>query len=292
MSLSARLVGCVSLQSNPAETGLDPHQFDAIRRILKRAGFTDSNTAQNLTTRLAATMDQYRSQTAVSGYGMTPREVDDRLRQLFRLAEQPDAPVGQIRARLKELPPEIRSEIEERAERRWPVYFGEPAPTNLAPGWLANLPRDRLVAILPSAISYGGKMVPGQLRKSGRRSRPHYEPMIRGVVRRSRPSSKSATGEVTTNGAETDGLANGRPRDDDALELISFLAMDWDLATGQGPVPGRSDETPFGDLVHQVFGWLGLPEATGALRRYWREWAQMVERAPATGGVESLEAPR
>ena len=35
---------------------------------------------------------------------------------------------------------------------------------------------------------------------------------------------------------------------------------------------------PFGDLVHQVFGWLGLPDATGALRRYWREWEQGVER--------------
>jgi hypothetical protein len=23
--------------------------------------------------------------------------------------------------------------------------------------------------------------------------------------------------------------------------------------------------------VHQVFGWLDLPDATGALRRYWRE---------------------
>jgi hypothetical protein len=100
--------------------------------------------------------------------------------------------------------------------------------------------------------------------------------MIRGVVRRSRPTSKSATGEVTTEEAE--GLANGRPRDDDALELISFLAVDWTLATEQPPVAGRSDKTPFGDLVHQVFGWLELPDATGALRRYWREWARRVER--------------
>jgi hypothetical protein len=258
--------------------GLDPDQLDSIRRILKRAGLTGLSTAQNLATKLVATMELYRSQTAVTGYGMTHRKIHDALLQLFRLAEQRDAPVGQIRARLKELPPEIISEIEERGERRWPVYFGEPAPTNLAHGWLANLPKDRLVAILPSSISYGGMMVPGQLRKSGRRSRPHYEPMIRGVARRSRPSSKSTTGELTTDGVEPGGLTNGRPRDDDALELISFLAIDFALATEQRPVPGRSDETPFGDLVHQVFGWLGLPDATGALRRYWREWARRVER--------------
>jgi hypothetical protein len=223
-------------------------------------------------------MEQYRSQTAVTGYGMTSREIHDRLRRLFRLAEQPDPPVGQIRAPLKEMPPEIRAEIEERAERRWPVYFGEPAPTNLPPGWLADLPKDRILAILPRSIPWGGMMVPGQLRKSGRRSRPHYEPMIRGVVRRSGSISKSATGELTSGGAATGGLANGRPRDDDALELISFLAMDFALATGQRPVPRRSDRTPFGDLIHQAFGWLGLPDATGALRRYWREWEQAVER--------------
>jgi hypothetical protein len=102
--------------------------------------------------------------------------------------------------------------------------------------------------------------------------------LIRGVVRRSRSSSKSATGEVTTEEAEADGLANGRPRDDDALERISFLAIDWALATGQLPVPGRSDKTPLGDLVHQLFGWLGRPDATGELRRYWRKWAQRIER--------------
>ena len=61
-----------------------------------------------------------------------------------------------------------------------------------------------------------------------------------------------------------------RPRDDTGLQLISFLAVDWTLATQRRPVPGRSDQTPFGDLVHQVFGWLELPDATGALRRYWR----------------------
>jgi hypothetical protein len=98
--------------------------------------------------------------------------------------------------------------------------------------------------------------------------------MILGVVRGSRPSSESAI----VDRSDCDGTGNGRPRDAAALRLISFLAIDWTLAAEQLPVPGRSDKTPFGDLVHQVFGWLELPEATAALRRYWRERARGVER--------------
>jgi hypothetical protein len=259
------------------EADIDPDQLDAIRRILKRARVANPDTMEDLAGAVAASINQYRSQTAAPGHGLTAREIHDRLRALFRLAELPDPPVGQIRARLKELPAEVLAEIEERAERRWSLCFDEPAPPNLAPGWVADPPKDRLVAILPSSISYGGRFAPGQLRKSGRRSRPHYEPMIHGVVRRARSTSQSATGELTAGGAEIGGLANGRPRDDDTLEFISFLAMDFALATGQRPVPGRSDRTPFGGLVHQVFGWLVLPDATGALRRYWREWAQAVD---------------
>jgi hypothetical protein len=49
--------------------------------------------------------------------------------------------------------------------------------------------------------------------------------------------------------------------------------MDWHDATGEAPRPGRSDYTGFGDLVHSVFQWLGLPEGSGThpLRRYWAD---------------------
>jgi hypothetical protein len=264
------------MSTTPA--GLHPDQLDSIRRILRRAGLTDLSTAQNLATKLVATMEQYWSQTAVTGYGMTHRKIHDALRQLFRLAEQRDAPVGQIRARLKELPQRVLADVEERAERRWPIYFKEPAPSRPTTAWLADVPADKLLEILPPSISNGGMIVPGRGRGSGRRSPPHYEPMIRGVVRGSQPSSRSATAEEMADTCAATLNAGGRPRDDDALELISFLAMDWALATEERPMPGRSDTTPFGDLVHQVFGWLGLPDATGALRRYWREWARRVDR--------------
>jgi len=179
-------------------------------------------------------MEQFQSRTAAPGYGMSHRKIHDRLRALLRLVELPDPPVGQIRVRLKELPAEIIAEIEDRAGRRWPHLFGEAASEILCHRWLPDLPRDDLVAILQYSISYGGMIVPGRGRGSDRRSQPRFEPLIRGVVRGS-AFGKSARGE------EADAVANGRPRDDVALELISFLAMDYALATGQRPVPGRSD---------------------------------------------------
>jgi hypothetical protein len=256
------------------DVSLDADQVDWIRRILKRAGITSPQTAETLARAVADTMAVYRAENAESEGATTFREKHDSLRELWRLAEQPDPPLGQIRARLRALPAEILSDIEERAERRWPLSFEEPAPGTPSKGWLAEVPEDRILKILPPSISYGGRFVPGRGRGSGRRSKPQYEPMILGVVRGSRPSSKAAIVERS----EYDRVPNGRPRDDAALQLISFVAMDWTLATEQRPVPGRSDQTPFGDLVHQVFSWLGLRDATGALRRYWREWARAVER--------------
>jgi hypothetical protein len=51
--------------------------------------------------------------------------------------------------------------------------------------------------------------------------------------------------------------------------LVMYLVVDWTLATGTRPDPGRSDAEPFGELVHHVFSWLALPGADQALRRYW-----------------------
>jgi hypothetical protein len=158
------------------------------------------------------------------------------------------------------------------------VHFEEPAPAAPTKGWLAQVPEDKLLRILPHSISNGGQWALGRGRGSRRRSRSQYEPMILGVVRGSQLPSKLATGQEAGGRSRADARPSGRPSDDAGLQLISFLAFDWALATEQRPVPGRSDKTPFGDLVHQVFGWLGLPNATGALRRYWREWARAVER--------------
>ena len=60
------------------------------------------------------------------------------------------------------------------------------------------------------------------------------------------------------------------------LTLIGGLAHAWERTTGAFPIAGRSDQTPFGDLVHSVFQWLGLDdgEAVYALRTFWKEVPQ------------------
>ena len=49
------------------------------------------------------------------------------------------------------------------------------------------------------------------------------------------------------------------------------LAVAWRSITGLEVRSGRSDRTPFGDLVHHVFCWLGLETAEQSLRRFWDE---------------------
>ena len=146
---------------------MNEDHFDAIKRTVKRAGVTNPGVAQVLSRNIAATISAYRVGMAKSGEAMSFREKHDRLRALHRLTERPDPPIGQIRARLKELPPKLLADIEDRAEGCWPSYFGEPAPTSSALGWLPDLPADKLVAILLSCISDGGRRVPGRARGSG-----------------------------------------------------------------------------------------------------------------------------
>jgi ABC-type cobalamin/Fe3+-siderophores transport system ATPase subunit len=46
--------------------------------------------------------------------------------------------------------------------------------------------------------------------------------------------------------------------------------MDWLLLSGEEPIAGRSDGSPFGDLVHSILQWQGIDyeRAEYALRQY------------------------
>ena len=189
--------------------------------------------------------------------------------------EQPDPPVGLIRALLKKLPDEVRAEVERRAERRWSVYFAAVAPPNFVARLARRAPQG------PTARTSAGR----HLHRGADSSRPRqgHRSAFEAALRARDPGSRAWGRSPLRNhpnrragqaGQRRRSQQGGRPRDDTALELISFLAVDWALATGERPIAGRSDGTPFGDLAHQVFGWLALPDATGALRRYWREHAR------------------
>ncbi len=223
------------------------------------------------------------------------RDAHDALRALWALAEDDDPPIGQLKARLARLPAAARESIGRRVptvmlrllgidlggpagelpERafdrflRWTktpeaVQLPEPPPP-LPKAMAEKLPAltgaepvslPLLVTALRALSSNGARPVQGRSRGGGKRSGPRWEPVIMGEVR----------------GAGTARHRGGRPANERHRQLVMHLACDWLNATGEPPKPGRSDNTGFGDLVHSVFAWLGLPDdsATYALRHYWR----------------------
>jgi hypothetical protein len=114
-----------------------------------------------------------------------------------------------------------------------------------------------LIAATRALSAEGGRIVPGRSRGAGKHSKPRLEPMIMGEVR----------------GAGAGRHRGGRPTNEDHRTLIMHLAIDWLLATSEPPKPGRSEGTGFGELAHNVFQWLSLPEGSAAyaLRQYWAD---------------------
>jgi hypothetical protein len=248
---------------------LDSEQHAWIQKILARTGVTAPEAAAALARNVATTMSDFT--TGREGGDLTFRKIHDRLRKLWRLADEADPEIGIIRGKLRTLPKATLNTIETRAERLWPIIFSEPAPIVSRPGWLCDAPKEKLAEIVRRSIAGGGVVIPGRRRGPYKRSQPRYEPLIFGVARGARVPSE-ATPIEGARVVKPDVIANGRPRDDEAIVLIMWLAVNWLEAMEQTPAPGRSDKTPFGELVHQVFSWLKLPDSTGALRRYWDEY--------------------
>jgi len=225
---------------------------DLLRSVLPCAGSAE---IARLDRAVSASMDAWRAERAAAG---TFRGASDALRGLWLLVASDDPPVGLIRCRVSALPVLALAEVERRARWLWPGMFGVSLPAAGLVAWSQDAAADDLIRGLRVVIAGGAGWVPGRLRPDGRRSRCHLEPDVLGVVRR---------------GVEAPGTThrhNGRPRDTAGVDLVMMLAVDWCVATGAMPQPGRSDETPFGALVHHVFGWLELDNASSALRRYWR----------------------
>jgi hypothetical protein len=196
--------------------------------------------------------------------GGTFREAHDSLRQLYELSHDDDQPVAQLRARIKTLPRRAIDFIDGRAPIVSRRLFRREPPITRFQEWAIDADRERLIRMTQVLSAQGGRWVKGRNRGAGKRSNARWEPEIMGENRGS--GTRDHRGGAPTNGAE--------------LELIGFLAFDWQCATGNRPKPGRSDKTGFGDLVHSVFQWLCLPEgaATYALRRYWS--ALKMRKAP------------
>jgi hypothetical protein len=193
--------------------------------------------------------------------GLVPfRELHDALADLWKLLAEDDPAIGLIRARVPKLPPEALKLMDRRAEWLWPKVFGQALSGGGVLDWSTSANPAELIRGLRLIIADGAAPVPGRRRPGGRQSRASMQPDILGVVRGSLENRSGST-------------FNGRPPEIAADQLVMWLALDWLHATGQPPKPGRSDSTPFGNLVQHIFGWLRQDNASAAMRRYWRSVA-------------------
>jgi hypothetical protein len=157
-----------------------------------------------------------------------------------------------LRARLHRLPRRAMDELDTRAQHLIPRLFpGETADQGFL-AWAKGAAGKKLIEAVRVLSADGGQRV-SRSRGGGKRSRPRLEPLILGQVR----------------GAGGGRLKGGRPSHNAQDNLVTHLAIDWNLVTEVGPSPGRSDYQGFGDLVHSVFQWLDECSPDQALRRFW-----------------------
>jgi hypothetical protein len=123
-----------------------PMQLDPeLERLLAHAGVKGRKAAEALAADVSATMSAFGADLAAELDGQPFRATHDRLRALWRLADESDPRIALIRGGLKELPAEALAAIEERAQMLWPIVLRKPAPTEVGPGWLANADRSDLL---------------------------------------------------------------------------------------------------------------------------------------------------
>lgn len=220
--------------------------------VLRRAGLHQSRAVGTaLAARVGATLEAFGAWEEAPALSAQRRV----LQELAQFVLSDDPSIGQIRARVSALPDGAIRHLERRAANQ---SFGTTADAGSGLDirhWAQTAERGELIAQLRLWLLDGGILAEGRKRPGGKQSAPSFAPIILGGGRGTGIAQK---------------IKGGRPRKDDLVTLIGFLAVDWLQATGLEPDPGRSDGTPFGDLVHTVFGWLGFPEqATQALRTYW-----------------------
>ena len=259
-----------SNESSPNPSELDEEKRDILRGVLRQAGAKSTKeVVERLIAAIEPLMADYR-QAASQG---TRRERHDALRELLLLAGADDPPVAVIRKRITELEATDLADAEERARRLWPRIFpGQKLESDFDfVVWSKTAPKAMLLEAIQALFSDGGAVVQGRARPSGKRSRSRLEPRILGQVRGTAPLQRATEASTGCMERPPSPPGSGRPRSDAEDDLVMHLALKWYRITGLEVPPGRSDRTPFGDLVHHVFCWLGLETAEQSLRRFWDE---------------------
>ncbi len=221
-------------------THLDCEKKEVIRDALRSAGLLSEAAATKLSDAVADTVDLWATEKSGS---MPIREQHDHLKSIWDLLHASDPAIGQIRSRFKSLPYSSRYLIRRRAVQLWPKVFKLESDCDPYP-YIERMGRRQLVRRLPRLIAEGGRI--------GNNEAKYFEPTILGITR-----------------GLDDGPIGGRPRGDEELRLITYLAFDWKYATGELPKRGRNTEKGFGELVRHVFSWTSKLKPEQALRRFW-----------------------
>jgi hypothetical protein len=183
-----------------------------IRRALGQAGIEPTKQiVERLMISIAGSMAMFRQDSARGTY----RERHDALRDLLRLVEATDPPMGVIRKRIGELSLFDIDEMTERAHRLWSrVFPGECLKSDFdLIRWAQTAPAERLLEVVRTFATDGGKRVRGRVRPGGKRSKSHFEPLILGHARGAAAPTR-AEPELPGGASETQPWlrGNGRPR--------------------------------------------------------------------------------
>ena len=277
MTGDAAMRGRVMSQHSLENVRLDDEKRDRLKRCLRKSGDGVSNSGfEKFDHDVTRAMEIFLEDTANNA--MTGREVHNAIREIWKLANEPDPPVGQIRARIKALPEQVIRKFDYLGRQEIPKFYGPGISPGLVGGDQTAMPRieeealrnggfrswaavandqSLIWAVLTLPPVTGLVIVQGRSRRTGKRSSPGVEPYINRIAR-----------------GAGDGMPRvGRPSSlDFKISLIGKLAHAWERTTGTFPPVGRSDETGFGELIHCVFHWLRIgDQAEYALRQFWDE---------------------
>jgi len=234
-------------------TQLDSDKKELIRDTLRSANLLSDAAATKLCDAVVDTVARW----SVEKSDAVPiRKQHDHLRGVWDLLHDPDPAIGQIRYCFKSLPYSSRYLLRRRASRLWPKVFKDASDCDPYQ-YIERMGPKQLLRRLPRLLAEGG------LIKSG--GSEEFVPTILGITR-----------------GLDDGPQGGRPRGDDELRLITYLAFDWKIATGELPKRGRNTQRGFGELVRHVFSWTTELKPEQALRRFWEIVPEVAEEPPQT----------
>jgi len=179
----------------------------------------------------------------------TYRDASEALRDLFKMIERPKTPIDKIRKKFKLLPEIAREEVLRRAIQRFPELLGQSlSKWDDLCAWIDQVEDHKMIETVPLLIATGRTWSEGQIRKNGKKSAPHIEPLILGHFRRFRPLA--ANNEVADEAyahklPDQPSPKGGRPKSFAIDNFLSDFCLIWFEATGHPPKRLKGHKTPF-----------------------------------------------